>query len=525
MQIKRRAPRKHGGGSQVDDSGPNPKGSYGRESMRHPFDPDNTPTRGAKEKIPDELLQDLRRRIAEVKLAELIRAAEDTDKPMDLAATIKEASKKKYGGLIDAARLEFIHADPGKYINQLGIDPADLKTGDKLPSVSDLRKYVRNSLDSVAGQVSKLNKYLFPEGIPLDKIVRSIHFGHGQGLGAGGAHFAAEGLAQPPRDNIKQGSGSGPSGGALENGRFKVHDAYSAIGHPQFWDEVLSNFVMGRKHVPVLVELTPEGKNKVVHRGFDVDQIMIEEGEINLRDAVTGETKVRVDPASEADPLHDYGRTHQPKVLESSERNLTQQRPQDIVEVKPQDGGLSAGDQETLRAHQYDPDDRKGGSGTKYRNTPPPSGEAGILRHVGFNQNQVNALLKGGEGAMDIIRTIPEPTRRLLKGLPVPIVGAVMSELDVAQRQEDYNQSGNIVDQVQLGISNIGKAGEYLSSYSAAAMPAVAEDPYAVIPAAGMAIGEGIGVVSELANTTIDFGEAVYNAGQDLVNWLNKDEN
>ena len=522
MQIKRLAPRKHGGGSQVDDSGPNLEGSYGRKSMRHPFDPENTPTRGGKEKIPDELLQDLRRRIAEVKLAELIKAAEDAGKQMDLAAITKEASKKKYGGLIDATRLEFIHADPGKYINQLGIDPADIKVGDKLPSVSDLRKYVRNSLDSVAGQVGKLNKYLFPEGIPLDKIVRSIHFGHGQGLGAGGPHFAAEGLAQPPRDNMGQGSGSGPSGGALEDGRFKVHDAYSAIGHPQFWDEVLSNFIMGRKHVPVLVELTPEGKNKVVHRGFDVDQIMIEEGEINLRDAVTGETKVRVDPASEADPLHDYSK-HQQKVLESSERNLTRQRPQDIVEVKPQDGGLSAGDQQTLRSMEYDPEDRKGGS--KYGNTPPPSGEAGILRHVGFNQNQVNALLKGGEGAMDILRTIPEPTRRLLKGLPIPIVGAVMSELDVAQRQEDYNQSGNIVDQVQLGISNIGKAGEYLSSYSAAALPAVAEDPHAVIPATTMLIGEGIGVVSEIANTTIDFGEAVYNAGQDLVNWLNKDEN
>jgi hypothetical protein len=64
-----------------------------------------------------------------------------------------------------------------------------------------------------------------------------------------------------------------------------------------------------------------------------------------------------------------------------------------------------------------------------------------------------------------------------------------------------------------------------LSSYSAAAMPAVAEDPYAVIPAAGMVVGKGIGVVSELANTTIDLGEAVYNAGQDLVNWLTKEEN
>ena len=116
-------------------------------------------------------------------------------------------------------------------------------------------------------------------------------------------------------------------------------------------------------------------------------------------------------------------------------------------------------------------------------------------------------------------------TGRLLKGLPVPIIGAAMSELDVAQRQEDYNRSGNIVDKTQLGIANIGKAGEYLSSYSAAAMPAVAEDPYAVIPAAGMVVGEGIGVVSELANTTIDLGEAVYNAGQDLVNWLTKEEN
>jgi hypothetical protein len=334
MQIKRRAPRKHGGGSQVDDSGPNPEGSYGRESMRHPFDPENTPTRGGKEKIPDELLQDLRRRIAEVKLAELIRAAEDAGKQMDLAAITKEASKKKYGGLIDATRLEFIHADPGKYINQLGVDPADIKVGDKLPSVSDLRKYVRNSLDSVAGQVGKLNKYLFPEGIPLDKIVRSIHFGHGQGLGAGGAHFAAEGLAQPPRDNMGQGSGSGPSGGALEDGRFKVHDAYSAIGHPQFWDEVLSNFIMGRKQVPVLVELTPEGKNRVVHRGIDVDQVVIEEGEIKLRDAITGEPKVKIDPAAEADPLHDYSK-HQQKVLESSQERVLKPQVQQVVEHKP----------------------------------------------------------------------------------------------------------------------------------------------------------------------------------------------
>lgn len=161
--------------------------------------------------------------------------------------------------------------------------------------------------------------------------------------------------------------------------------------------------------------------------------------------------------------------------------------------------------------------------GTKL--APPPKGEAGILKYVGFNQEQVKELLKGGEGAMDIIRTIPEPTRRLLKGLPVPIVGAVMSELDVAQRQEDYNRSGNIVDKAQLGIANIGKAGEYLSSYSAAVLPAVAEDPHSVIPATTMLIGEGIGVVSEIANTTIDFGEAVYNAGQGLVNWLNREEN
>ena len=132
--------------------------------------------------------------------------------------------------------------------------------------------------------------------------------------------------------------------------------------------------------------------------------------------------------------------------------------------------------------------------------------------------------MKCGVCCLDFLRTIPEPTRRLLKGLPVPIVGAVMSELDVAQRQEDYNRSGNIIDQAQLGIANIGKAGEYLSSYSAAAYPAVAEDAASIIPAAGMAVGEGIGVVSELANTTIDLGEAVYNAGQDLVNWLNKPE-
>ena len=512
---------------QTDDSGPNLLGEKGVQEkpelgIRSPVKK-GTP-RGTLQKIPQRVLTDLRRRIAEVKFAEAVIKAGGK---MDPDAAIKEASKKKYGGLIDSTRINKIHADPNKFIKQLGVDPTNLKTGEKLPSVSDLRRYVRNSLDNVEAQVGRLNKHLFPEGVPLDHIVRSIHFGHGQALGSAGPHVGDEGLAQLPMENIGQGKLSGPSKGELDlgTGRYKVNDAYSAIGHPQFWDEVLSNFIMGRKHVPVLVELTPEGKNRVIHQGHDPDSVIIEEGEIKLRNAVTGETKVKIDPASEADPLHDYGRTHQPGVDESSKRNLTRPRDQQILKVKPQEGNLSEGDLQTLRSIESDPEGRKGGSGTKYRNTPPPSGEAGILRHVGFNQNQVNALLKGGEGAMDILRTIPEPTRRLLKGLPIPIVGAVMSELDVAQRQEDYNRSGNIVDKAQLGIANIGKAGEYLSSYSAAVLPAVAEDPHSVIPATTMLIGEGIGVVSEIANTTIDFGEAVYNAGQGLVNWLNREEN
>ena len=145
-----------------------------------------------------------------------------------------------------------------------------------------------------------------------------------------------EGLAQLPMENIGQGKRSGPSKGELdlETGRYKVNDAYSAIGHPQFWDEVLSNFVMGRKHVPVLVELTPEGKNRVLHQGHDPDRVMIEEGEINLRDAVIGKTKGKVNPEAEADHLSHYGEKHQQKVLESSQKLAIRPQDQEVVEVK-----------------------------------------------------------------------------------------------------------------------------------------------------------------------------------------------
>ena len=321
---------------QTDDSGPNLLGEKGVQEkpelgIRSPVKK-GTP-RGTLQKIPQRVLTDLRRRIAEVKFAEAVIKAGGK---MDPDAAIKEASKKKYGGLIDSTRINKIHADPNKFIKQLGVDPTNLKTGEKLPSVSDLRRYVRNSLDNVESQVGRLNKHLFPEGVPLDHIVRSIHFGHGQALGSAGPHVGDEGLAQLPMENIGQGKLSGPSKGELdlETGRYKVNDAYSAIGHPQFWDEVLSNFIMGRKHVPVLVELTPEGKNRVIHQGHDPDRVIIEEGEIKLRDAVIGKTKGKVNPEAEADHLSHYGEKHQQKVLESSERNLTRQRPQEIVEVK-----------------------------------------------------------------------------------------------------------------------------------------------------------------------------------------------
>ena len=280
------------------------------------------------------------------------------------------------------------------------------------------------------------------------------------------------------------------------------------------------------KAVPYLAEDVTGSKR--LARDLQYDKMTIGEGS-GLSD------RVQMTATSESTPEHLKINQEglQPDLSEQYHKRIAKARQTSLKHVRDRQKGklksktVTDANYEVTHAKQIigSPDkktEHPRAGGTKL--TPPPKGEAGILKYVGFNQEQVKALLKGGEGAMDILRTIPEPTRRLLKGLPVPIVGAAMSELDVAQRQEDYNRSGNIVDQAQLGIANIGKAGEYLSSYSAAAMPAVAEDPYAVIPAAGMAVGEGIGVVSELANTTIDLGEAVYNSVNNLTNWLKKPE-
>ena len=224
-------------------------------------------------KIPPAVKADFKRREAEVEFA----------KESKKWSGNLDGAHKKYGHLIHRKRLQAIYDNPKKYINQLGIGAhSAIKNQQDLASMKGFEKYVRRTLDEAAKKTKKLNTYLFPGGHKLSNIVRSIHFGHGQGLMAAGPNIGGSHTGQFPLDNMRQSKWSGPSKGAMgADGWYKVDDAYSAINHPQFWDEAWSNYILG-EDMPILVDLTDEAKNKVLHRGYNPDRIIIEQDNINL---------------------------------------------------------------------------------------------------------------------------------------------------------------------------------------------------------------------------------------------------
>ena len=224
-------------------------------------------------KMPPTIVDDFNRRAAEVEFAKESR---------NWSGNL-DGAYKKYGDLISRKRLQAIYNNPNEYIKQLGIgaNPA-IKNQQGLASIKGFEKYIRRTLDEAADKTKQLNKYLFPGGHDRSNIVRSIHFGHGQGLKAAGPNIGGSYTAQMPLDNMRQGKHSGPSRGAIgSDGWYKVDDAYSAIDHPQFWDEAWSNYILG-EDMPILVELTDDAKNKVLHKGYNPDSLIIEQDNINL---------------------------------------------------------------------------------------------------------------------------------------------------------------------------------------------------------------------------------------------------
>jgi len=249
---------------------------------RHPSQPGGPGNRSAVKrgtsrdilsKMPPTIVEDFNRRAAEVEFAK---------ESWQWSGNL-DGAYEKYGELISRKRLQAIYNKPDKYIKQLGIGAdSAIKNQQGLASIKGFQKYVNKTLTEAAEKTRQLNKYLFPGGHDRSNIVKSIHFGHGQGLMAGGANIGGSYTAQMPLDNMRQGKQSGPSRGAIgSDGWYKVDDAYSAIDHPQFWDEAWSNYILG-KDMPILVELTDDAKNKVLHRGYNPDRVIIEQDNINL---------------------------------------------------------------------------------------------------------------------------------------------------------------------------------------------------------------------------------------------------
>ena len=224
-------------------------------------------------KMPPTIVEDFNRRVAEVEFAKESR---------NWSGNLNGAYKK-YGHLISMRRLRDIYNNPNEYIKQLGIGAnPSIKNQQGLASIKGFEKYVRRTLNEAGEKTKQLNKHLFPGGHDRSNIVRSIHFGHGQGLMAAGANIGGSYTAQMPLDNMGQGKQSGPSKGAIgSDGWYKVDDAYSAIDHPQFWDEAWSNYILG-EDMPILVDLTDDAKNKVLHKGYNPDRVIIEQDNINL---------------------------------------------------------------------------------------------------------------------------------------------------------------------------------------------------------------------------------------------------
>ena len=226
-------------------------------------------------KMPPTIVEDFNRRAAEVEFAKESR---------NWSGNL-DGAYEKYGDLISRKRLQAIYNNPNEYVKQLGIgaNPV-IKNQQDLASIKGFEKYIRKTLDEAGAKTKQLNKYLFPGGHDRSNIVRSIHFGHGQGLMAGGPNIGGSHTAQMPLKNMGQGKQSGPSRGAMgADGWYKVDDAYSAINHPQFWDEAWNSYILG-EDMPILVELTDDAKNKVLHRGYDADAITIEQGNIKLNE-------------------------------------------------------------------------------------------------------------------------------------------------------------------------------------------------------------------------------------------------
>ena len=249
---------------------------------RHPSQPGGPGNRSAVKrgtsrdilsKMPPTIVEDFNRRAAEVEFAK---------ESWQWSGNL-DGAYEKYGELISRKRLQAIYNKPDKYIKQLGIGAdSAIKNQQGLASIKGFQKYVNKTLTEAAEKTRQLNKYLFPGGHDRSNIVKSIHFGHGQGLMAGGANIGGSYTAQMPLDNMRQGKQSGPSRGAIgSDGWYKVDDAYSAIDHPQFWDEAWSNYILG-KDMPILVELTDDAKNKVLHKGYNPDRVIIEQDNINL---------------------------------------------------------------------------------------------------------------------------------------------------------------------------------------------------------------------------------------------------
>ena len=234
-------------------------------------------TRQELEKIPQVVLDELQRRVDEVTFAK-----EVFNKQWDGSSL--NAAIKEYEGRIDRNRVKLIYNDPAKYVKQtgLGANPAILNQID-LASPAGFKKYVTKSLNDVKAAVNRLNKHLYPGGMTKKDILRSIHFAHGQGLASGGAHFGGSYMLDSGPKNVRENRWSGITKGKYDTKtkQFVVGDAYSAIGHPQFWDDAMTNYILG-KDAPLLVELSDEAKQKIIHQGYDADRIIIEQDNINL---------------------------------------------------------------------------------------------------------------------------------------------------------------------------------------------------------------------------------------------------